>query len=509
VLLCKYGHRALVDLAEDGAAWGWPGAAGKAQPTLRATIRHARERHDDASIPRDDPYVAFYRDVLADPTWNGVLVLNAPVAIDALPPELQFMAAGIRPEAFYAHHIGFAATPVEAEGGAIAVRRTAAFALIDYQDPADLILDPAAPDPDFGFKTLALTARFANASLTGFHARVELMVNRLLGAPLTKLDPTHGNNILLAGTSQRQGGALSYAFALEGQHRYSADRTVIDTIEVDTVRAMTTSGVDGAGEVRATFALGGFLRFTDHPRFDAFAYGAAAAVPDPELDGRLRFDDLEISMRFPLGDDGRATFALGIDGTRLDPGRSTARRRSLVRGFPVALTGLVGSATQPPQELGFASVGAPLEQSPLEPPWFGLTYTLDLGTLGALSGATGLTLTMLAGWGPAAELGARPAYVGLQLPAGMQWSLQSVMTLGFRSFQFHTVDDGPDLAYLLKLRRFALRILGISLPPGTLDLTLFGDPGNPESRTVGWYAAYDDGGDGSPQRPVAPSPGRR
>jgi hypothetical protein len=210
-------------------------------------------------------------------------------------------------------------------------------------------------------------------------------------------------------------------------------------------------------------------------------------------------------MRFPLGDDARARFALRIDGTRLDPGRSAARRRSLVRGFPVALTGLVGSTTQPPQELGFASVGAPLDQSPLEPPWFGLTYTLDLGTLGALSGATGLTLTMLAAWGPAAELGARPAYIGLQLPAGMQWSLQSVMTLGFRSFQFHTVDDGPDLAYLLKLRRFALRILGISLPPGNLDLTLFGDPGNPESRTVGWYAAYDDGAErpAGPRRPPA------
>ncbi len=74
----------------------------------------------------------------------------------------------------------------------------------------------------------------------------------------------------------------------------------------------------------------------------------------------------------------------------------------------------------------------------------------------------------------------------------MQWSLQSVMKLGFRSFEFFTTpqDDGG-LSYMLRLRRFALSILSVTLPPGNLDITLFGDPANPDSRTVGWYAAYD------------------
>lgn len=497
VMLFKFCHRSLVALAEDGAAWGWRAAAGGAQQVLRKTIARTRARFDDPTISRDDPYVAFYRDVLADPAWNGVLFLNAPVAIDALPPELQFLAAGIEPSHFYAHHLGFSATPVEAGASGIEIHRTAAFGLIDYQDPADLILDPKSPNPDFGFKTLSLTARFANAALTGFDARVELMVNRLLAAPLTKLDPTHGNNILLTGTSQRQGGTLAYAFALEGEHRYSADRTVIDSIVVDTVQAMTTAGVRGTGEVRATFALGGFLRFVDHPSFDGFGYGPAAVVPDPELDGRLRFDGLNVGMRFPLGAPGRITFGVALDGLRLDSARSAARRRSLIQNFPVALDALVGSTSLPPQDTGFTSIAVPLDQTPLEPPWYGLRYTLDLGTLGALAGATGLSLTMLVAWGAGAEEGARPAYVGLQLPGGMQWSLQSVMKLGFRSFQFET-DPQPDggLAYLLRLRRFALSILSISLPPGNLDLTLFGDPDHPDRRTVGWYAAYDGEPDG-------------
>jgi len=65
-----------------------------------------------------------------------------------------------------------------------------------------------------------------------------------------------------------------------------------------------------------------------------------------------------------------------------------------------------------------------------------------------------------------------------------------VLKLGFRSFQFETYsDDKKQLAYLLRMRRFALSVLAWSFPPGNADLMLFGAPGNPKS-SLGWYAAY-------------------
>jgi hypothetical protein len=500
IMLFKFCNRSLVDLIEDGAAWGWPGMpkAAATQKELQRIVseaRKAREREENKEAPADDPYAAFYREVLANPEWNGVLFLNAPISISELPPELQFLAAGIDADRFYAHHIGFAATPVAVESGAIAIRRTAAFALVDYQDPDDLVLSPTAPNPEFNFKTLRLTARFANAALVDFQARAELMVNRLLAAPLTKLEPTHGNNLPLTGSSQRQGGKLSYAFALEGEHRYATDRTVLESVEVDTVQMLTTAAAPGSGQVGATFVLGGYLRFVDGTSFDPFCYGAPAADPKPEEgDGRLRFDNLGIEMRFPLGQGEIKEFSVALSGTRFDTDRSHARRRSLIHNFPVSLSGLASSSTQAPQDVGFGSISAPLEQSPLSPPWYGLTYTLDLGTLGALSGSTPLSLTLLAAWGAGDAPGSRPAYLGLVLPEGLQWSLQSVIKLGFRSIQFTTSENKADasLAYLLRLRRFALTLLGIALPPGNLDITLFGDSKHPESRTVGWYAAYED-----------------
>ena len=324
------------------------------------------------------------------------------------------------------------------------------------------------------------------------------MVNRLLAAPLTKRDPRHGNNLLLAGSSQRHGGTVSYAFALEGTHLYDTDRTVLASVQVDAVALLTGAGVDPAGEVAATFVLGGWLRFVDHRSFDVFGYGAA--VGDPSFDGRLRFDGLGVEMRFALGTAGQQRFVSSIEGARLDATASAPRPRALISNFPVSLTGLAGSTAQRPEETGFTSIAAPLDQSPLTAPWYGLTYSLDLGTLGALAGSTGLSLGLLAAWGPGADRGVRPVWVGLELPGALAWSVQSVMQLGFRSMQFATdpQSDGG-LAYVLRLRRFALSILGISLPPGNLDITLFGDSTNP-SRVVAWYAAYEEPGTSKTQQ---------
>ena len=497
VMLVKYAHRSIAELTEDGSAWAWPEAAGSStQETLRDIVKAARAREQDETVPPEDPYAAFYRDVLDNPAWNGVLFLNAPVSVPDLPPELGFMAADIEPDRFIAHHLGFAATPVAAENGTIEVRQTAAFGLIDYSDPADLILDPKSPNPDFGFKTLSLTARFAGAALAGFSTRVELMVNRLLGAPLTKVSPTHGNNLLLSGSSQRQGGVLGYAFALEGEHRYLASASAIDSVQVDDVRVLTSSG--GADGTAVTFALGGFLRFGDHPAFDMFGYGPTNG--DPAADGRLRFDDLRVEMRIKPGSNrfARQGFTLNAGSVRFDASRSVPRAHSLIGNFPVTLTGLVSAPDSAPADAGFASVSAPLEQSPLPGPWWALTYRLDLGTMGALAGSTGLSLMLAAAWGPGAAEGDRPVYCGLQLPAGLQWSLQGVLKLGFRSLEFQTGPaDLGRLSYVLRLRRFALQVLGISLPPGNADVALFGDAG---SRSVGWYAAYDD----NDKREVAP-----
>lgn len=513
ILLVKLCPRSLESLAADPPAWSWPAAGGLPDGGIAATQRElarifaaARKRAVDETVPATDPYKAFYRTVVADPAWTGVLFLNAPVSLAALPSELQFATAGIDSTRFYAHHVGFSLTPVRLDGGSVSTQQTAAFGLIDYQDPVDQTLDPNDPDRiSFAFKTQVLTARFANAALTDFSARVQLMVNELLGVGLTKLDPTHGNNLVLNGSAQRTAGAPAYAFELEGVNRFVTTRSMLQSIDVERVRLATTVGTDHGGRVTTSFVLGGLLRFADLPRFDHFGYGPA--IDEPPDDGWLAYEGLTVSMSYALGGQQKKTFVADLTPVQLDPSRSRARTNALVNRFPVSLTGLIASpAEAKPQDLGYLSVSADLDQTPLDPPWFGLVWSLELGTFGALSDGAPVSLQILAGWGPGAADGDRPAYLGLKLPGygagGVTWPLQGVMRLGFRSmgfetFEEHAKDGHRERTYILRLRHLALSILGISFPPGELDLVLFGDPTG-ASRSVGWYAAYVD--------PNAPTP---
>jgi hypothetical protein len=432
--------------------------------------------------------------VLADPGWNGVLFLNAPVGLDTLPQGLQFMAAGIDPARFYAHHIGFSATAVRIQSGAIALDQTAAFGLIDYDDPEDLTLEPTAFDTrPFAFKTLRLSARFVNAALASFAARVELMVNRLFGSDLTKVDPTHGNNLVLVGSRQLHGDAPTYAFALEGLNRYRLVRSILESVEVLGVQLHTTSGSDAGGTLTAQFVLDGELRFGERPGFDPFSYGPTQEGTEVR-DGLLRYGGLTVALAFPLARPSEQTFSASLDTLSFDLTGSCPRPLSLAARFPVSLTGLI--AVEPatgakPAELGYASVSAPIAQVPLEPPWYGLTFDLDLGTLGALTGSVGLSLSLLVAWG---VKDGEPVYLGLDTASGHgDWPLQGVLKLGFRSLQFaaqDTVDPAGAVtrSYQLRLRRFGLTLLGLSFPPGNADLILFGNPGG-DPKVLGWYAA--------------------
>src|SRR5690606_19051011 len=236
----------------------------------------------------------------------------------------------------------------------------------------------------------------------------------------------------------------------------------------------------------------------------------------------LRYNGLLVSMTFtPGGDASDKQFAVDEGNLSFDLANSDARRQSLVGHFPLALNGLLavrpaqeqgapsGTAGATPEDLGFASVSAPLEQVPLDAPWYGLRFTLDLGTLGALLGSAGIAVEVLAAWQPGAgQKLTPPQYLGLRLGTGpaedVQWPLQGVLRLGFRNFQFLTyINEREELVYLLRLHQFTLSLLGLlDFPPGNNDIVLFGNPdqsgavvlfGNPDqsgAAKLGWYAAY-------------------
>jgi hypothetical protein len=373
------------------------------------------------------------------------------------------------------------------------------FGLIDYQDPTDLLLGATVP---FAFKTLALTAIFSNSSLTGFHASVELMTNRLFGSTLTKVQPERGNNLVLAGSYHLVDGAPAYAFVLTGANRYAVASSMLGSVEVLAVQLQTLQDTPGSREYLTRFSLSGNLRFLDLPDFDPYCYGTALGANSASAsDSKLRFNGLAVDMRYDLDSPDQASFSAHETGLAFDLGNSLARPQSLAARFPLTLSGIVGFGADAdegntPESLSFVSIAAPLQQQAMAPPWYGLVYTLQLGTLGALAGSVGLSIRLIAAFAPG-QSGTRPAYIGLELPnarsMGLNLPLQGVLKLGFRSFEMQSYphkDDPSQRGYLLRLHRFALSVLGLSFPPGNTDVLLFGDTDASGKVVLGWYAAY-------------------
>ena len=168
---------------------------------------------------------------------------------------------------------------------------------------------------------------------------------------------------------------------------------------------------------------------------------------------------------------------------------------SLVSQFPLRLgTFLSGDKETTPAGLGYLHVKTPKELTGLSGDWYGLTFTLNLGNMGALTAKEDLTATLLMAWSPTGQAAeateTQPVALALRLPfmggdhKGL--SLQGVIKLSLQAVELLHQDH----AYLLRFKNIKLKLLSLSFPPGgSTDITLFGDPTGKTS-SLAWYGAY-------------------
>jgi hypothetical protein len=503
IMIFKFASGSLRSRATDLGSWTWPevaeidGSVQKTAGVLAAIIADADRQVAVAATGSPSPLEFFVTRVLDDSSWNGVLVLNTQVPLEALPPELQGLAAGIDPSRFRAHHAGVSVSPVTANTTArtLSLGATPLFGLIDYRSPDDI----AQTYDDFGFKVLLLRVLFQNSAIAAFASRVELFVNRLFGDTVNLTPSEHYNNLILDGGYQRTPSGGHYVFATSTPARYYSTSKVVESVEVSRAQFNTLA----SGEtVASRFSLWGRLRFALLDPFDLFSFGPVQPSPaSPVIDGWLAFGGLAVDMAFQSSDpQGTRTFAVSIETMAFDGASSAPREESFFRRFPLQLGGMIrGAAGTQPRDQGFLAVKSPLYQPALADGWYALTFNIDMGTLGALAADAGLTMTLAAAWGPGT--GRAAVNVGLKLPGvqsiGQLLPIEGVLGLGFQGLELDTSPaptGGP--SYVMRLRRFYLQLLGWKFPPGQADVYLFGDPetanvpADGRRGALGWYAAY-------------------
>lgn len=513
VMIFKYAQGSLYDLVQNTDAWAWSdvarlgGSLSTTQTLINGIITAARA--EVASLGAASDLDHFVTEVVGNPGWTGVVVLNANVPFSSVPAELSGLAAGVDPSRFRAHHVGLSVTPIVVDTTArtLAQGASAIFGLIDYEDLADI----AHIDDAFDFKVLLLRVLFVNSAITNFAGRIELFINLLFGEQVTLFNSDHYNNLILDGTYQRQGGTGHYVFRSSAANIYGANaantaggQVVLNQTEFDQAQFLTATQ-DTAVQTTSKnrFQLQGKLRFDELHGFDAFSFGPAKDVNGLILaDGYLVFSGLSIDMDFAPNHPSDKRFTFNLSEISFDPASSRTRPTSFFQRFPLQLGGMIrGAPGQKPKDLGFISLETPLQQPALVGEWFGLAMTLDLGTLGAMSSSAALSAVILAAWSPTPR--GHEVNIGLKLP-GLESArslspIEGVIDLGFQSIDLQAQGAGnnpPDPAYTLRFLNFYLRFLGWKFPPGQNVITLFGNPDvasqslGTDRGALGWYAAY-------------------
>ena len=262
--------------------------------------------------------------------------------------------------------------------------------------------------------------------------------------------------------------------------------------------------------IRARFQLMGVLSFHDVPGLDVFSFGPPASGATG-IEG-LRFTNMTVQMWFALERPTELHFALDTSTMTFDTSLSEPRPDSVFTKLPLKLNRLiVGDADQTPQDSGFVAVDTPTfdGSTTLAGEWYGVAYTLNLGSLGALAEQAGFSAQLLAAWSPAPE--SSPVAVFLNLPGlgpgNNGISLQSVLRLNVAEIRLERDIDQGSVNYVLMLRDIALSFLGAKLPrSGVTDLALFGSDTTDEGRSsLSWYAVYDSG---TPPPALQDRPGR-
>lgn len=500
-LLVKYANgRSIAQLASDPAVWTWPEAASPGGATTAARdIARQIAAARSAAEGGDRNFEDFVR-IVDDPDWAGVLILSAELSLTGPANDVAVLRAGLDAGRFVAHHLGFATSQVRFENGQPRFSATPLFGLIDYRSAEDLYF---AADTDYAFRVSQLTVRIEKSAIVSRFCTAELTLNRLFGSRCVVKPADRGANILLVGSYQEQRsatGAGGGRFVFANRDRYLIELPeggALESVELDSVQLV-------ASGAQASFQMRGRLRFYWSGAFDPFCFGPYYTIAtEPELrDGSLRFANLALDMR--TSDAGKPVFTLRDEALTLDLANSVARPDSLVSRFPVRLQRLitapapatVNAPSATPATLGYVNISAPIDQGKLDTPWYGLVYRIDLGSLGALANSAPLAMDILAAWSPADSDAVPPIYLGIKLPGAdsrlaAALPLQGLLTLGFKSVEFLVHDPGDAVNnYTLCLRNFAVRLLGLSFPPGRNNIYLFGNPDQTGEQAIGWYAAY-------------------
>jgi hypothetical protein len=498
---------------------------------LKDYIDQTRKAYADGSGVAD---YADFLDTIDNPSWSGVLVLNAPVDIGACPPVVQAMLIGTdtSQSPVCAHHI--IATPGRITLASGQATAGCSFdAVIHYLRPGITLASLASNQlgilPSTGqdqFLLMNLRAVFKSAVLKHFRSSAGLVMSQVLGEPVASASLDGGlnagtNAVIVDGVMHRSSdGTPVYAFVTPSVDPsiFYLNSFALDSMLVDQVSTtITQTSSQGVTNTKVAFRLGGWLRMRLIQPMDILSYES------------IGMDGMTVVMNYTLknGQPSIPTFAFDTSALVLSASQELAlssvkgssptkpttnvfRDNSLVAQWPMKLGSMVvPSSGQMPEDLGYQKVILP--STAAAPPdiagaWLGVALPLALGTSGMASTSHILSAEMLLGWPisspqDSALLASVTPFFKLIGPDGasLQFEVEGVISIGIAAVKLRTTNVSTPIKpvdFILELQGIGLTVLGKTFPMnGGATVFLGGVTDNDGTRSLGWFGGVGSMGD--------------
>lgn len=426
-------------------------------------------------------------DVWTSPNWTGILILNLAIDPGALPDQITGLLAGAADQIkdLRGHHLGIDVNRVDLSNtDAPSMQASPIFGLIDFQNK---IAKPEIPSGEsYKVHLEELVTQFENGEVRDFRATVLFGVRDLFeGRVCGKLasQPLQQDVFVTVKGSyekRRDGGKTIdvYSFISDDDWEFDFDtepmeqckpsiepkglvsKLRIDRLTFGTKRVETDEHEPDKKNVEALFAIDGSIDINPWPK----------ALPLFEKGDKISFKSLGIDLTFAL-------IKSSIEGLRLS---------FAPRGFDLDLSKLKdfggifknlplkfdkfhwwpGGIDLP--QLGFFRLGGGRSESEVDSPVpFGLSFDLDLGSLGNLSSLLAkLRIKILAGFGYEADKTTPKFLLGFKFENNgggpLDISLGNVLAIRAKAYDFGKSDTTGD--YFFYALEAKLVVLDRELP---------------------------------------------
>jgi hypothetical protein len=504
IVIVKFADLPLQSLAAQPSTWASPTTFNTNYNQTSSNIQSII----NAAIASNDPDLANFINVVTEPTWNGVLILNATAPLTSLPSQLAGLAAGIKTQLFFGHHVGINASRLDVKNVAgpndppnyqLVIDNSSIFGLINY------VVKPPGPTKNpYAFTVETLKVLFLNSAVADFSSKIDLQITQLFGEPAS-LRGSKSDIVQMFGVYQSQdvNGTQqdSYSFqTADGQiSTFDMKSQVLNAVTITQGQFVTITSTSTSTETQSQFVFWGLLDFRSLKNFDIFSFGRDSGDGDPTVTAMgLNYANLAVDMDYFPNNPPTvpAVTNYTFDASRLtfDLAGSHIRQGGFYNHFPLTLAGFTQAQQGvTPADVGYMGVQSPLNQSNLSFPWFSMNFNLNLGTPGALAADVGFIASLTAAWSPNAGVDYR-VFTGLQMPgsngAKRQISIEGIFAINFKTLEIIAVPASN--TYILVLYGIAFSFLSFNFPPsGQVNFVLFGNPNpTPGDTTLGWYAAY-------------------